>query len=385
MDYKRTIRRAAVFNFIIALLALIGAVQHWGRDGLGMLQYYTYQSNMMLLWACAVGLYYDIRILTGRGHFVPSWALVLKYLAVCTVVMTFAVVVLVLAPMIGFPAGYMRLLFSAAQMNHHLWCPLLGLFSLLHVDKPDLGDRRLPLWAASLTLLYAVLATACNVLGIIDGPYPFLRVTRQPLGVTILWYIALLGLAYLLAWLVWRRLRATADRRVPSPAVDESPGWSADGFIVDQDCFSTRRYRTLSADNNSCGPIAAFNLRHACGHDVDFADVLAEMEGMHLLNIPGPTYMRVMRKYMTKHLPGWREAKGREAGFRDAQGCTMAVFRYWQDRVPHFVACVRQQGGRYRFFNVKENMTDHIMTLDDYRRDCCCEGPVDVLYWEETK
>lgn len=65
MDYKRTIRRAAVFNFIIALLALIGAVQHWGRDGLGMLQYYTYQSNMLLLWACAVGLYYDIRILTA--------------------------------------------------------------------------------------------------------------------------------------------------------------------------------------------------------------------------------------------------------------------------------------------------------------------------------
>lgn len=30
-------------------------------------------------------------------------------------------------------------------------------------------------------------------------------------------------------------------------------------------------------------------------------------------------------------------------------------------------------------------MTDHIMTLDDYRLDCCCEGPVDVLYWEETK
>ena len=37
-------------------------------------------------------------------------------------------------------------------------------------------------------------------------------------------------------------------------------GISPDGYIVDQDCFSSVRYRTMRADWNGCGWIAAYNL-----------------------------------------------------------------------------------------------------------------------------
>ena len=39
-------------------------------------------------------------------------------------------------------------------------------------------------------------------------------------------------------------------------------GFSPDGYICDQDCFSSVRYRTMRADINGCGWIAAYNIRH---------------------------------------------------------------------------------------------------------------------------
>ncbi len=60
-------------------------------------------------------------------------------------------------------------------------------------------------------------------------------------------------------------------------------GISPDGYIVDQDCFSSVRYRTMRADWNGCGWIAAYNLRHYLGHEVGWDEVRAEMDAMHTL------------------------------------------------------------------------------------------------------
>ena len=76
-----------------------------------------------------------------------------------------------------------------------------------------------------------------------------------------------------------------------------SAGFSEDGYIVDQECFHEYRYRTMRADINSCGWIAAYNIRHFLGQSAAWDDVRREMEKMHVLNIPGPTHMRVMRQY----------------------------------------------------------------------------------------
>ena len=92
-------------------------------------------------------------------------------------------------------------------------------------------------------------------------------------------------------------------------------GISPDGYIVDQDCFSSVRYRTMRADWNGCGWIAAYNLRHYLGHEVGWDEVRAEMDAMHTLRVPGPTLMRVMRGYLSRYVPEYRETSfvtGRE-------------------------------------------------------------------------
>ena len=162
------------------------------------------------------------------------------------------------------------------------------------------------------------------------------------------------------------------DTRTLTP--DE--GFSSDGYITDQDCFSSVRYRTMRADINGCGWIAAYNLRHACGDNVDWDTVRRELDAMHTLRIPGPTLMRVMREYLAIHVPAYREAAGREEAVAAAKDSSAGIFRYSEGREPHFVSFVRQEDGRLRFFNVIDGMEDSVMTMEDFAEGHLRRGTV---------
>ena len=105
------------------------------------------------------------------------------------------------------------------------------------------------------------------------------------------------------------------DRHLLTP----EEGISADGYITDQDCFSSVRYRGMRADINGCGWIAAYNLRHALGQEADWDEVRQEMDAMHMLRFPGPTLMRIMRSYLAKYVPDYRETAGREEAAQAAK------------------------------------------------------------------
>ena len=158
-----------------------------------------------------------------------------------------------------------------------------------------------------------------------------------------------------------------------------SEGFSPDGFITDQDCFSGVRYRTMSADNNGCGFIAAYNLRHALGHAVEWDDVRAELDAMHTLRIPGPTLMRVMREYLDRYVPGWVETDGRDEAIAAAESSRAGLFRYHEGHVPHFVSFVRQEDGRFRFFNVNDGLEDFTATMEQFGREHFTRGAVIAL------
>ena len=66
--------------------------------------------------------------------------------------------------------------------------------------------------------------------------------------------------------------------RAPLPL---SEGFSSDGFIRDQDCFSSVRYRTMPASINGCGWIAAFNLLHELSGEEDWDRVRRELDDLH--------------------------------------------------------------------------------------------------------
>ena len=180
---------------------------------------------------------------------------------------------------------------------------------------------------------------------------------------------------------VLRRLagRSEAERAALPP---EAEGYTTDGYIRDQDCFSAYTYRRMAASENSCGCIVAFNVRLAQGQSPSFSEVAREMDTMHRLPGPGPTHMYVMRRYLTRYLPGWRETHGRRACLAAAKGSGMGIFRYWESHVPHFVSYIRTPEGAFRFFNVCDGAEDRVFSMEEFISGHCAFGPVRLLWWK---
>ena len=158
-----------------------------------------------------------------------------------------------------------------------------------------------------------------------------------------------------------------------------STGFSADGYIIDQDYFSAYPYRALTSDCNGCGWIAAYDLRRALGQGPDFDAVRKEMDGMFRLRIPGPTTMRVMLRYLTKYVPGFRLFRGRAASLSAAPRSRAGILRYTESGVPHFVAFVRLGDGQYRFFNVSDGLEDYICGMEQFLLTRCTRGTVKAM------
>ena len=153
-------------------------------------------------------------------------------------------------------------------------------------------------------------------------------------------------------------------------------GFSKDGYIIDQDCFSSVRYRTMPAHWNGCGWIAAYNLRHALGQEVFWDDVRKEMDEMHTLRIPGPTLMRIMRQYLDRYTPDYQVTVGREAAIAAAQKSFAGIFRYTEGNVPHFISYVRTEDGLFRFFNINDDIDECILPMDQFGKEHFLWGKV---------
>lgn len=369
-------------DLAIVVLSAVGVQLHFSQFGWSMFQYYTLDSNVFLLLACAIQAWYEGGILLRRRLFVPSWVRMLKYLAVCTVMVTFFVVIFILVPMAGGLAWLPYSLFHGAMLYHHTLCPLLGVLSFLFLDRASLPDRRVTLWALAPTALYAAVSIVLNALSVLHGPYPFLYVHEQPVWMSALWCAVILALAWCLAFLVWKlSLRFSAPREAPEQIPAER-AWTADGYLQDQDALGAYTYRTIPASSNACGPVAAFNLRRHEGHAVQFVDVLTEMDALHFLCVPGPTFMYAMRRYLSRYLPGWREIHGRSAALAAAERSRMGIIRYHEQMVPHFVSFYRLADGRFRFLNIWDGMEDVTLSMPDFGREHLLGGSVKLFYWE---
>ena len=105
----------------------------------------------------------------------------------------------------------------------------------------------------------------------------------------------------------------------------------------------------------------------------------AEMDAMHTLRVPGPTLMRVMRGYLSRYVPEYRETSGREEALTAAEESEAGIFRYREGDTPHFICYLRQDDGQFRFFNVDDNIDDGVMSMQKFGREHFLRGNVIAL------
>lgn len=189
------------FNLILVVLEIVGLFIAFRQIGTAALVYYTQLSNMLLLLAAVVNVIFAGRSLWQKKTRIPLGVWRLFYAATSTVTVTFLVVVLVLSWMYG---SLLIVLTSGSMLYTHTLCPLLAIAMFCYF-APKKFTTRDALWATSLTFLYGIVTLILNALRVMEGPYPFLMVYRQPLIASIGWVIVLIGGAYVVARLLLSR------------------------------------------------------------------------------------------------------------------------------------------------------------------------------------
>ncbi len=182
-----------IANAVIVLLEIIGTAISF-RNGVGVLVWYTVESNVLALIAsvCLLAAYLI-------GGSVPRWVKLLRYCAAVCLAVTFLVVVLVLTPW-AIPYGMVGdVLYKGPQIYHHILCPIISFISFAFLEDNREMKPIHALIAAAPTFLYGTVTMLLNILRLLEGPYPFLLVYEQPWFMSVFWYTAILGLSYAVA------------------------------------------------------------------------------------------------------------------------------------------------------------------------------------------
>lgn len=186
---------AFVVNILIIIMELFAFLVCYKESGFACFEYYTQDSNLFLMFT---SLLYVISLLINDkkiSHFVS----LLKYASTTSVVITFLTVVTILAPVMG---GYRAMLLDGTMLIHHLICPIFAFVTFVFFEKHNLNGLKDALISMIFTCLYGIIAVTLNVLKIMDGPYPFLKVYDQTILISIFWLILMMGSSYLITVLI---------------------------------------------------------------------------------------------------------------------------------------------------------------------------------------
>ena len=172
MEKKTGEKGLMLGHFVLLLLECIVVLHGLQDDGLGTFRFYTTDSNLL----CGIS-----------WTFPPSLS-VLRYISSVCLALTFFVVLLVLGPENGFAHEFL----GGTRFFSHLLCPFLSIFLFLFMEE----KRSLPLSVIGktlgVTLLYAIPLLILNGIGLVSGPYSFLKIREQSVGQTIFWIVAIL-------------------------------------------------------------------------------------------------------------------------------------------------------------------------------------------------
>ena len=90
-----------------------------------------------------------------------------------------------------FKNGFVGAFIDGSMKYHHLLCPILALVSYIFYEKHEIKPKD-NLKSLIFTIVYSVVLVTLNVLKVVDGPYPFLQVYKQPIWYSLLMSVIIL-------------------------------------------------------------------------------------------------------------------------------------------------------------------------------------------------
>ncbi len=181
---------AILFNLLIVILEIIGFIVCYTYTHKLSIEYYTEDSNLLALISSTMFLIY---LMSNKK--IPRWLEIFKYVTTSCLMLTFIVVIFILAPMHNFNYDYM--LFAGPLLYHHLLCPIFSSICLIFFDNINVNKKDY-LYSVSLTFIYALVLLVLNIVKILEGPYPFLYVYKQPVYMSVLWFAVIFTITYII-------------------------------------------------------------------------------------------------------------------------------------------------------------------------------------------
>jgi len=202
-EIKRN-RTAVILNILLVIFETYSCGSVILRSGAGGLIPFTVLSNLFTLAASLSYLLFRNRRISSNLRFASAVSLAL----------TFLVVVFLLIPMQagrGLTEAVQGMLFHDVMPFHHLICPWISVISFIFFEEDEIKKEDC-ITACLPMAIYAVVIVICNILRIIEGPYPFLRVYDQPIYMTILYAIGIPLFTYGIARLIFHTARNSNSR-----------------------------------------------------------------------------------------------------------------------------------------------------------------------------
>ena len=185
-----------LLNILIVILEIIGLIINYKTMNRISIEYYTIDSNILALCSSLILIIY---LLTNKK--IPRWLSLFKYISVIGLSVTLLVVLFILIPMGNF--DYYTYLISNSMLYQHTLCPIIGIVTFLFFDNLGKYYKKDILIGLIFTIIYSIVLIILNVLNIVNGPYPFLMVRTQSILSSIIWFVVI----YLLAFIISHSLR----------------------------------------------------------------------------------------------------------------------------------------------------------------------------------
>ena len=87
---------------------------------------------------------------------------------------------------------------------NHLIGPALSVISLLFLEKAKKQPLHIILWPAAVSLMYGIVCLLLNVIRLLEGPYFFLKIRKQPANIIVLWFAIIAVLCLFLSFAYYR-------------------------------------------------------------------------------------------------------------------------------------------------------------------------------------
>ena len=179
---------ALIVNIIILVLELFTFGNNIFIDHGIAIEYYTNDSNILALISSLLFIIFYNK----NKEIVKD----IRFIATSCLMVTFLVVIFILCPMYNF--NYKLLMFTDNFLILHTIVPILSIFSYVALE-----DRNSKNYLCLVfTIIYSIVMVILNILYIVDGPYPFLKVNTQDILVTLMWGIIIIGGSYIIGVLL---------------------------------------------------------------------------------------------------------------------------------------------------------------------------------------